>query len=281
MSARSQFSRIMEAASWQWLAKTALPLQATRDLVSRQVSARNRVTWQAMTLSTEFPKVFPMHDRLYIGLTGLGTDVLTVYVCACVSFNLDSMDFACLIPCGLYDFTRCVRVESNCFARLCTVRVSRGRLFLSYSPCRSQKLLYKTNMYKLTEEREIQPSKFAHLVSSTLYERRFGPYFVEPCIAGLETSKDGTVKPFICSTDLIGCINFAKDFVVCGTASSSLYGMCEALYEPDLNEKELFETISQCLVNAVDRDALSGWGAEITLITPKGVRKTTLRGRMD
>ena len=85
-------------------------------------------------------------------------------------------------------------------------------------------------MYKLREEREIRPKTFAHLVSSTLYEKRFGPYFIEPCIAGLD--QDG--KPFICSMDLIGCINFAKDFVVTGTASPNLYGMCEALWEPDL-----------------------------------------------
>lgn len=31
--------------------------------------------------------------------------------------------------------------------------------------------------------------------------------------------------------DLIGCINFAKDFVVAGTASSNLYGICESLFE--------------------------------------------------
>lgn len=61
-------------------------------------------------------------------------------------------------------------------------------------------------------------------------QNRFGPYFTEPVIAGL----DAKGEPFICSMDLIGCINFAKDFVVAGTASANLYGICEALYEPDL-----------------------------------------------
>jgi len=59
---------------------------------------------------------------------------------------------------------------------------------------------------------------------------RFGPYFVDPVIAGLEA--DG--KPFICAMDLIGCINFADDFVVAGSCSESLYGMCESLYRPDM-----------------------------------------------
>ena len=32
----------------------------------------------------------------------------------------------------------------------------------------------KTNMYKLREERDIKPSTFGELVSSTLYEKRYG-----------------------------------------------------------------------------------------------------------
>ncbi|KAI8809097.1 nucleophile aminohydrolase [Cladochytrium replicatum] len=141
----------------------------------------------------------------------------------------------------------------------------------------SEKFRMSVNMYKLKEERDIAPTTFASLVSSTLYERRFGPYFSEPVIVGLE--KDDT--PFICATDLIGCINFAKDFVVTGTSSEQLYGMCEALWEPDLEPEDLFETISQAMLNAVDRDALSGWGAVVHVITPTQVITRTLKGRMD
>lgn len=82
---------------------------------------------------------------------------------------------------------------------------------------------------------------------------------MEPVIAGLDKKN----QPFICSMDLIGCINFAKDFVVSGTAGPNLYGMCESLWEPDLEPEDLFETISQALLNAQDRDALSGWGAVV------------------
>ncbi|KAJ4175350.1 proteasome core particle subunit beta 3 [Fusarium falciforme] len=74
---------------------------------------------------------------------------------------------------------------------------------------------YKTNLYKLKEERAIEPETFTQLVSSSLYER-FGPYFVGPVVAGIN-SKSG--KPFIAGFDLIGCIDEAKDFIVSGTAS--------------------------------------------------------------
>lgn len=126
-----------------------------------------------------------------------------------------------------------------------------------------ERFRYRVNMYTIKEEREIDPETFAHLVSSTLYERRFGPFFVEPVIAGLSNSPSGAVKPFIAATDLIGCLNFAKDFVVAGTASDKLFGVAEGLWEPDLEPEDLFETISQTLMNAVDRDAFSGWGAVV------------------
>lgn len=53
---------------------------------------------------------------------------------------------------------------------------------------------------------------------------------MEPVIAGIN-SKD---EAFIAGADLIGCLNFAKDVVVAGTASDKLYGMAEGLWEPDM-----------------------------------------------
>ncbi|TWU78370.1 proteasome core particle subunit beta 3 [Metarhizium rileyi] len=137
---------------------------------------------------------------------------------------------------------------------------------------------YKVNMYRLREERDIAPRTFANLVSSSLYERRFGPYFVSPVVAGLDPK---TGKPFICGFDSIGCIDFAKDFIVSGTASEQLFGMCEGLWEADMGPDALFETISQALLNAVDRDALSGWGAHVYIIEKDKVTKRLLKGRQD
>lgn len=59
---------------------------------------------------------------------------------------------------------------------------------------------------------------------------RFGPWFTEPVVAGLKD--DNT--PFMSGMDLIGAPVFADDFVVSGTCTSNLHGMCEALYKPNL-----------------------------------------------
>lgn len=55
--------------------------------------------------------------------------------------------------------------------------------------------------------------------------------------------------------------------------------MAESLWEPDLEAPDLFETISQTLLNAVDRDAYSGWGAVVWLI--EKVRGSLLRSCLD
>ena len=117
-----------------------------------------------------------------------------------------------------------------------------------------------------------------HLLGQLLYEKRFGPYFVEPVVAGLDAK---TGEPFICAMDLIGAPVFTKDFVVAGTSSENLYGMCEGLYRPDLSPDELFEVASQALLASVDRDALAGWGAVVHVITAAGVTTRELKARQD
>jgi 20S proteasome subunit beta 3 len=115
------------------------------------------------------------------------------------------------------------------------------------------------------------------MTQSVLYERRFGPYFVEPVIAGLE---DGN-KPYLCAMDLIGAPLKTDDFVLAGTSSQAMFGLAETLWKPDLEPEQLFEVISQVLLNAVDRDALAGWGARVYLMTPDKLITRDLRARQD
>ncbi|CAG0887936.1 unnamed protein product [Darwinula stevensoni] len=141
-----------------------------------------------------------------------------------------------------------------------------------------QRLRFRLNLYELRENRRILPKTFAAMVSNLLYERRFGPYFIEPVIAGLDPE---SYQPYICNMDLIGCVNVSKDFVVCGTCEEQLYGMCETLWKPDMKPDEVFEAISQALVNAFDRDAVSGWGAVVHVIEKDKITTRRIKTRMD
>lgn len=164
-------------------------------------------------------RIFPMHDKLYIGITGLMTDITTL----------------------------------------------------------EQLFRFRLEMYEMRENRQIKPKTFANMVSSTLYAKRFGPYFAEPVIAGLD--KDN--KPFLCAMDLLGCIAEEKEFAAAGTCAESLLGTCETFWKKDMSPTELFEAVSQSLLAALDRDCISGWGAVVHIITKDGVTTKELDGRMD
>ncbi|KAK7689358.1 proteasome core particle subunit beta 3 [Cerrena zonata] len=111
-----------------------------------------RLGVQSLSIASNFQKIFPITDRIFVGLPGLATDVTTLH----------------------------------------------------------EQFRYRVNMFTIKEEREIEPETFAALVSSTLYERRFGPWFIEPVIAGMQRTPSGSFAPFIAATDLIGCLNFCK-----------------------------------------------------------------------
>ena len=118
-------------------------------------------------------------------------------------------------------------------------------------------------MYTIKEEREIQPETLARLLSSTLYERRWAPLPVETVIAGLETTPTGKLEPFLASADDIGGLIITKDFVVIGSARQKLAKAARCMWQPDLEPEDLFETISQTLMDAIGRDALAGRGAVV------------------
>lgn len=184
------------------------------------IATDRRFGVQAQTIETDFEKVFQINPRMFLGLVGLQTDILTV----------------------------------------------------------KDRLAFRKSLYETRENREMQPARFSAMLSSFLYEHRFGPYFIEPVIAGLDPK---TMEPFICNMDLIGCPNVPDDFVVAGTCGEQLYGMCETLWKPDLEPDQLFEVISQAMINAFDRDAISGWGATVYIIEKDKITTKTLKTRMD
>jgi 20S proteasome subunit beta 3 len=70
-------------------------------------------------------------------------------------------------------------------------------------------------------------------------------------------------------------------FEVAGTGSELLLGVCETFYKPDLEPEQLFEVVSNCLLSALDRDSLSGWGAYVYILTPTELIVRALKTRMD
>ncbi|CAM9365774.1 unnamed protein product [Discosporangium mesarthrocarpum] len=140
-----------------------------------------------------------------------------------------------------------------------------------------QDLTSEISLKRLTEDRPVSPVALSRLLSGLLYARRTSPFFVEPIIAGL----DANGRPYLCGQDILGAEVRVDDFVVAGTSAQSLYGTCEAFYRPNLGPEELFGAISRCLLAALERDCLSGYGAVVHLVTKEGISTRELNSRMD
>jgi 20S proteasome subunit beta 3 len=68
-------------------------------------------------------------------------------------------------------------------------------------------------------------------------------------------------------TDIfLGTTEAGENFAIGGTAADFLNGTCEAFYKEDMGPDELFEAISQCLLASLNRDAMSGWGANVYIL---------------
>jgi len=104
---------------------------------------------------------------------------------------------------------------------------------------------------------------------------------VSPVIAGLDKVGEGEYKPVICTYDSIGYREDSGKFEVAGTGHELLYGVCETFYREGLNPEELYEVVSNCLLSALDRDSLSGWGAYVYILTPEGLTVRALKTRQD
>lgn len=90
---------------------------------------------------------------------------------------------------------------------------------------------------------------------------------------------EGKYEPVICTYDSIGYREHSGQFEVAGTGGELLYGICETFYKEGMEPNELFEVISNCLLSAMDRDSLSGWGAKVYVLTPTELTVRSLKTR--
>lgn len=133
------------------------------------------------------------------------------------------------------------------------------------------------NMFELSQNREIEPKEVSSLLSYILYTKRFSPYYIEPIIVGFDRDNQGHIY----TMDCVGCIDSPPFFACTGTASKNLSGIAEVIYEEDLEAEKLFTKTLQGFLNAVDRDSLSGCGAEAFILTPYKRVYREIEGRQD
>ena len=58
------------------------------------IASDRRLGVQLQTVATDFQRIFKIHDKLFLGLSGLGSDAQTLYVTLPISFIIVALGCA-------------------------------------------------------------------------------------------------------------------------------------------------------------------------------------------
>lgn len=118
------------------------------------------------------------------------------------------------------------------------------------------------SLYEIRRGQEISVVATATVLSNYLNQNRFTPYYVQLLVGGVD--KNG---PAIYSVDAAGGATLEEDFVSTGSGSTTAYGVLEDRFKPDMTENEAVELAVRALRAAMRRDAASGEGYNVVVIT--------------
>jgi proteasome beta subunit len=128
----------------------------------------------------------------------------------------------------------------------------------------------ESNLFELENRRAITVKAAAQLLSNILFSRKYMPYLTQTLIGGVD--QDGS---HLFSLDLAGSL-IEETYAAVGTATSLVLGVLEANYREDLSKEDAIDLAIKAIRSATRRDAMSGDGIDILVVTPGGIEKKHL-----
>lgn len=125
----------------------------------------------------------------------------------------------------------------------------------------------QANLYKLETTKRISTKSLAKMLSNYLYSRKMAPFYTNLVIAGMDT--DG---PKLYTLDAIGSL-IPEDYGAAGTGMLLSMGILEAEYSSDITVEQGLKLVEKVIRNAIKRDAMSGNGLDLILITKDGTQE--------
>jgi len=118
------------------------------------------------------------------------------------------------------------------------------------------------NLYQIRRSRAITVGAASTLLSNFLNQNRYMPYYVQLLVGGIDEHGSS-----VYSVDALGGATKENDIVSTGSGSPMAYGVLEDRYHADMNEDEAIELAIRSLKSAMKRDAGSGEGVHVVVIT--------------
>jgi proteasome beta subunit len=122
----------------------------------------------------------------------------------------------------------------------------------------------------LEMRRPVPPNSIAKMVSVMLFERRYFPLLTQVIIGGVDS------KPMIYTLDPLGSL-LPDDFAAAGTGAEIAIGVIESGYKAGMTEKDAKDLAVKSIRSAVSRDAASGDGVDLLVITKKGCKEESVK----
>jgi proteasome beta subunit len=123
-------------------------------------------------------------------------------------------------------------------------------------------LTVECNLYQIRRSRSITVGASATLLSNYLNQNRYFPYYVQLLVGGIDET-----GPSVYSVDAMGGATKEEEIVATGSGSPMAYGVLEDRYRPNMTEDEAIDIAIRALKSAMKRDAGSGEGIHVVVIT--------------
>jgi proteasome beta subunit len=123
-------------------------------------------------------------------------------------------------------------------------------------------LTVECNLYQIRRSRSITVGASATLLSNYLNQNRYFPFYVQLLVGGFDEN-----GPSVYSVDAMGGATKEEEIVATGSGSPMAYGVLEDRFRKDMNEDESIDIAVRALKSAMKRDAGSGEGIQVVIIT--------------
>jgi proteasome beta subunit len=119
---------------------------------------------------------------------------------------------------------------------------------------------------KLETRREVPPNSVAKLMSVIMFERRYFPLLTQVIVGGINT------KPEIYTLDPLGSV-LPDDYAAVGTGAEMALGIMDAEFKHNMTEEKAKELAIRAIKSAIQRDAASGDGIDVLIVSKNGRRE--------
>ena len=123
-------------------------------------------------------------------------------------------------------------------------------------------LTVECNLYQIRRSRSITVGAASTLLSNYLNQNRYFPYYVQLLVGGVDENGSS-----VYSVDAMGGATKEEEIVATGSGSPMAYGVLEDRFHKDMTRDEAIELAIRALKAAMKRDAGSGEGIHVVVIT--------------